>query len=356
VSIDDLLPLPEPAPGDPGQPGADAPSVSTAQPPRCPTRTRWYRDGALAEQGFAPEELSERLDQDPSSFVWLDLHDPDIDDLAIVTQEFGLHPLAIEDAVHDRQRPKLDRYSTHLFLNVYAVDVEGDRLHTSEVSAFVLERALITVRKADFDIDALVTRWDSAPSVTRVGVGGLLHGLLDAIVDGQARAVDRVGDKVEELETALFDDDSRVDIRRRGFEVRKSLATLRRVALPMRDVVGRLLHAEEGHLVPEKLQPYFQDVNDHVLHIGDDVEGYRDLVSNVLETNLNEQSNELNEVTKKLASWAAIIAVPTAITGFYGQNVPYPGFSHEWGFVTSTVLIVLLAGGLYLLLKRRGWL
>jgi magnesium transporter len=128
------------------------------------------------------------------------------------------------------------------------------------------------------------------------------------------------------------------------------------VALPMRDVVGRLLHAEEGHLVPDRLQPYYQDVYDHVLHIGDDVEGYRDLVANVLETSLNEQSNELNEVTKKLAAWAAIIAVPTAITGFYGQNVPYPGFAHQWGFLTSTLLIVVLAGGLYLLLKRRGWL
>ncbi|MDH2442653.1 magnesium transporter CorA family protein [Amnibacterium sp. CER49] len=356
MSIDDLLPLPEPAPGDPGQPGADAPSVSADRPPTCPTRTRWYRNGALAKEGFPAEDLSERLEEDPASFVWLDLYDPDIEDLAIVTQEFGLHPLAIEDAVHDRQRPKLDRYASHLFLNVYAVDAEDDGLRTSEVSAFVLERALITVRKADFDIDALVARWDSAGWVTSAGVGGLLHGLLDAIVDGQARAVDRVGDAVEGLEDALFDDDSRLDIRRRGFEVRKDLATLRRVTLPMRDVVGRLLHAEEGHLVPDRLQPYYQDVYDHVLHIGDDVESDRDLVANVLETSLNQQSNELNEVTKKLAAWAAIIAVPTAITGFYGQNVPYPGFAHEWGFITSTVLIVLLAGGLYLLLKRRGWL
>jgi magnesium transporter len=356
MSIDDVLPLPEPAPGDPGQPGADAPSVSSAHPPRCATRTRWYRGGLLAEEGFAAEALSERLDQDRTSFVWLDLHDPDLDDLAIVTQEFGLHPLAVEDAVQDRQRPKLDRYATHLFLNVYAVEVEDDGLRTSEVSAFVLERALITVRKADFDIDALVARWDSAGQVTGAGVGGLLHGLLDAIVDGQARAVDGIGDSVEELEEALFDEDSRLDIRRRAFEVRKSLATLRRVTLPMRDVVGRLLHAEEGHLVAERLLPYYQDVYDHVLHIGDDVESDRDLVANVLETRLNEQSNELNEVTKKLAAWAAIIAVPTAITGFYGQNVPYPGFSREWGFLTSTLLIVLLAGGLYMLLKRRGWL
>jgi magnesium transporter len=126
----------------------------------------------------------------------------------------------------------------------------------------------------------------------------------------------------------------------------------------MGEVLARLLRGEDGrvtHLQGE-LVPYFEDVHDHVLRIAADVDSARELVGSVLETNVNEQSNELNEITKKLASWAAIIAVPTAVTGFYGQNVPYPGFSKEWGFVTSCVLIVVLAGGLYVLLRRRGWL
>jgi magnesium transporter len=102
--------------------------------------------------------------------------------------------------------------------------------------------------------------------------------------------------------------------------------------------------------------PYFHDVYDYVLGAAESVDSTRERIGSILETNLNEQSNDLNEITKKLAAWAAIIAVPTAVTGFYGQNVPYPGYTQVWGFVTSTVVIVVLAGGLYVLLRRRGWL
>lgn len=358
--MDKPVPEPLPAPGDPGRAGALAPDVSLAEPPTCPARTRWYRNGRLAEEGFAPEEISEHLDADPDSFAWLDLDDPDEADLAIVTREFGLHPLAVEDAVHDHQRPKLDRYSTHLFSNVYAVQTIGDglALRTTEISAFITPRALVTVRKAPFDIDALVARWDATPELTHTGVGFLLHGLLDAVVDGQEQAVDAIGDRVDALEDALFDGTSRSEIRKDGFLLRKDLVVLRRIITPMGEVLARLLRGDDNrvtHLQGELL-PYFEDVHDHVLRIAADVDAARELVSSVLETNVNEQSNELNEITKKLASWAAIIAVPTAVTGFYGQNVPYPGFSKEWGFATSCALIVVLAGGLYVLLKRRGWL
>jgi magnesium transporter len=360
VTMDVPVPEPVPAPGDPGSSGPLAHSVSLVEPPRCPTRTRWYRDGRLAEEGFPAEDISERLDADAGSFAWLDLDDPDEQDLAIVTQEFGLHPLAVEDAVHDHQRPKLDRYATHLFSNVYAIETAGDglALRTSEISAFITPRALVTVRKAPFDVDALVARWDAVPELTRSGVGFLLHGLLDAVVDGQEQVVDALADRVQALEDALFDGTSRGEIRRTGFLLRKDLIVLRRVILPMGEVLARLLRGEEGRPTPVhgELLPYFEDVRDHVLRIGDDVEAARELVGSVLETNVNEQSNELNEITKKLASWAAIIAVPTAVTGFYGQNVPYPGFGKEWGFLTSTLLLVVLAGGLYLLLRRRGWL
>ncbi len=356
------LPVPEPvpAPGDPQQHGALAPSVTEVSPPKCPTRTRWYRNGRLAEQGFPAEEISERLDADPESFAWLDLDDPDAADLAIVTQEFGLHPLAVEDAVHDHQRPKLDRYASHLFSNVYAVETVGDglELRTSEISAFITHRALVTVRKAPFDIDALVARWDAVPELTRTGVGFLLHGLLDAVVDGQELAVDALGDRVDALEDALFDGTSRSDIRRYGFLLRKDLAVLRRIVVPMGEVLARLTRGEDDRVTAIKgeLLPYFEDVHDHVLRIAADLDAARELVGSVLETNVNEQSNELNEITKKLASWAAIIAVPTAVTGFYGQNVPYPGFSKESGFISSCILIVVLAGGLYALLKRQKWL
>lgn len=353
---DPRVPEPGPAGGDPDTAGPTAQSVSPAVPPKCATRTRLYRSGKLLAEGFPADQISEHLDADPDAVVWLDLHDPDEADLQIVTHEFGLHPLAVEDAVHDHQRPKLDRYRTHLFANMYAVAFDAGRaeLTTSEISAFITPRALITVRKADFDVDTLVARWDSAPELASDGVGFLVHGLLDTVVDGHYNATEQLDEAIDDLEDRLFEAHPGVDIRRRGFELRRSLVQLRRVVVPTRELVSRVHN--DKRLVEEDLAPYFQDVYDHSLHAAETLDAARDLIGGILETNVTEQGNDLNEITKKLASWAAIIAVPTAVTGFYGQNVPYPGFGHHSGFVISSVMIVVLAGGLYLILRRRGWL
>ncbi|HEV7189243.1 MAG TPA: magnesium transporter CorA family protein [Blastococcus sp.] len=333
--------------------------MSTAAPPHCRTRTRLYRGGELVAQGFAAADISEHLDADDEAVVWLDLHDPDIHDLAVVIKEFGLHPLAVEDALHDHQRPKLDRYRSHLFASMYAsaFDSESGQLVTGEVNAFITPRALITVRKDEFDVDTLLARWDAESELAGSGVGFLVHGLLDAVVDGHYRAVEQLTDAVDELEDALFDPRPGFDIHRRGFDLRKSQVQLRRVIVPMRDLLMGLERTDGPvQLVSEALAPYFHDVHDHVLRAVDGVETAHDLIVSVLETNYTEQSNQLNEITKKLAAWAAIIAVPTAVTGFYGQNVPYPGFSQHWGFVLSTSVIVGLGGGLYWTLRRRNWL
>lgn len=331
--------------------------MSTAAPPRCPTRTRLYRGGALVAEGFPAEQISDRLDADPDAVIWLDLDDPDRADLQIVIEEFGLHPLAVEDAIHDDQRPKLDRYHSHLFTSMYAAafDPATGELATSEINAFITTRALITVRKDDFDIDTLLARWDATPELAGNGVGHLVHGLLDAVVDGQYNAVEQLDDAGDALEDALFEPHPGLDIRRRGFELRKSLMRLRKIVAPMRELVTRLQHADT-HLINEEMAPYYQDVHDHVLRCADNLNNARELITSILETNLTEQSNDLNEITKKLAAWAAIIAVPTAVTGFYGQNVPYPGFSQHWGFIVSTTVIIGLSGGLYLLLHHRNWL
>ncbi|MGH3157509.1 MAG: CorA family divalent cation transporter [Streptosporangiaceae bacterium] len=155
-------PAAEPEPGDPQTPGQPAGSVTTAIPPECPTRTRLYRSGELLEEGFPAEQLSERLAADQDAVAWLDLYESTEADLQIVTEEFGLHPLAVEDAISPHQRPKVDRYRTHMFASMYAVFVSesGDTLAAGEVSVFITSRALITVRKDDFDIDALIARWD----------------------------------------------------------------------------------------------------------------------------------------------------------------------------------------------------
>jgi magnesium transporter len=237
------------------------------------------------------------------------------------------------------------------------LDVDTGELQTSEIAAFITTSALVTVRRDEsFPIDKLVARWDDNRALTRYGVGALLHGLLDFVVDGHFETVESLDDQIEQLEDLLFDDRPRDrDVQRRSFELRKSLVKLRRVVLPMREVVNTLMRRDLG-LVADELMPYYQDVYDHVLRATEWTESLRDLVNTILETNLTIQGNRLNIITKKVTSWAAIIAVPTAITGFYGQNVPYPGFAHGSGFLTSTILIVVLSGTLYLAFKRNDWL
>ena len=321
-------------------------------------RTRCYRGGALTDEDFPLEDVSEHLAEE-SSIVWIDLCAPDLGELQLVADELGLHKLAVEDAAHGHQRPKLDRYSGHDFLSAYAVhlDVASGQLTTDELAAFITPSALVTVRRDEaFSIDGLLSRWDDDVDLTTFGVGALLHGLLDFVVDGHFETVESLDDQIELLEDLLFDDRPHDQaVQRRSFELRKSLVQLRRVVLPMREVVNTLMRRDIG-LVSDELMPYYQDVYDHVLRATEWTESLRDLVNTILETNLTIQGNRLNIITKKVTSWAAIIAVPTAITGFYGQNLPYPGFAHQSGFVTSSILILALSGVLYLTFKHKDWL
>jgi magnesium transporter len=320
--------------------------------------TRLYRDGVLEAKDFPAAQISDYLEE-PGTVVWLDLCEPDQDDLQVISEEFGLHPLAIEDATQPHERPKLDRYQDHYFLTAYAVglDAATGKLFTSELAAFVTPRALITVRKdARFDIDGVVARWDGSADLAGHGVGFLLWGLLDFVVDGHFTTVQQLDEAIEGLEDLLFDERPKsAEVQRRSFELRKSLVVLRRLVLPMREVVNSLLRRDLG-LVDQGMAPYFQDVYDHVLRATEWTESLRDLVSTILETNITIQGNRLNATTKKVTGWAAIIAVPTAVTGYYGMNVPYPGFGQHSGVVTSTVLLVGLSTGLYVLFRRLDWL
>jgi magnesium transporter len=322
-------------------------------------RTRCYRNGVLSDEDFSLDQLSEHLDHDDSAVVWVDLCAPDTAELALVANELGLHELAVEDATSRQERPKFDRYDGHDFLTAYLVglDVKSGELVTGEIAAFITPSALVTVRHdEEFPIDGLLARWDQNADLTKFGVGALVHGLLDFVVDAHFDAVQSLDEEIEQLENLLFDDrPHEAAVHRRSFELRKSLVQLRRVVLPMREVVNTMMRRGDP-LVPDQMTPYYQDVYDHVLRATEWTESLRDLVSTIVETNLTIQGNRLNIITKKVTSWAAIIAVPTAITGFYGQNLPYPGFSHESGFLASSVLIVGLSAVLYLVFKRNDWL
>jgi len=323
-------------------------------------RTRLYRNGSMLSEDFPVDLISDHLESKSDCAIWLDLCSPDAALLKTVGQEFGLHALAIEDALAESQRTKVDRYSTHLFMSAHSaeLDEETGRLSAREVSVFILPKALITVRKdPEFDIEPVVHRWDESADLTRYGVSFLLYGLLDYLVDGHFRAVEALDGGVEEVEDELFSDnrDSVERVQRRSFELRKSLVLLRRITLPMREVINTLLRHDLG-IVPEEMGPYYRDIYDHVIRATEWTESLRDLVTTIVETNLTEQGNRMNLIMKKVTSWAAIIAVPTAITGWYGQNLPYPGFANRFGLLTSSVLIVGLAATLYVVFRRKDWL
>jgi len=335
--------------------------VTPLPAPSCPTLTRLYVDGKVIDEGFGADEVPAKLEEHPEAVLWLDFLDPGIEDLQPVAHEFNLHPLAVEDAVHDHQRPKLDRYRNHLFMNIYAVKIENvegrPELTKHEISSFITERALITVRKSAADVDAIIARWDAQPELgVKGGVGFLVYGLLDLIVDGQFAAARTLDEAMDKTEDRILDEGGAPRaVRMYGFALRKTLAALRRPVAPMPDLISQVLRSDL-ELINDHLAPYYRDVDDHAQRATDAIDNARDRINGLLEADLNEQSNALNDITRKLAAWAAIIAVPTALTGFFGQNVPYWGYEKFSGFVFSSILIVVTAGGLYLYLKRRGWL
>lgn len=334
-------------------------SCLAVSPTDCQAHTRLWRSGVLVEQGFPVEDISTYLAQD-GTVVWLDLLQPSVTDMDVVVEELGLHPLAIEDALHDHQRPKLDCYEDHLFLAAYAVSCDpgdGLLLRTAEVAAFLTPRALVTVRKDPLlKLEPLLQRWDGTAQNAPSGVAYLAHGLVDHLVDGHTAAIGVLDDEAEDLEDLLFADDSTSgELQRRSFALRKALTALRRAVLPMRDVVAVMLRPDVG-LVDERMAPYLRDVDDHVERAATDIDGLRDLLGSIFDTNLTLASNRLNETIFRLTAYAAILAATTAITGYFGQNVPFPGSQEPAGFVTSTVLLIVSVTALYAFFKRRGWL
>ncbi|WP_019629866.1 magnesium transporter CorA family protein [Actinomadura atramentaria] len=329
-----------------------------------PARTRQWIGDRVAAEGFPVAELRDRLDGG-SAVVWVDLCAPDHDDLRLVADVLGLDPVALEDAVSRRERAKLDRYASYLFLNLYATDVAERRLALHELSVFVTDRALVTIRQDErFDADELVRRWDDDLALWRRGTGDevanvqpiLLYSLLDLVVDGHLDAVQALDDETDAVEELIFDDGAAGrEIQHRSYRLRKNLAALRRVTLPMREILNTLLR-RDTEAVPAAMQPYYQDVYDHTLRVTEQTDALRDLVADLLETRIALQDNHLNEVMKKVTSWAAIVAVPTAVTGFFGQNVAFPGRDTIWGFTFSSAVVVVFGVVLYTVFKRNDWL
>ena len=321
-------------------------------------RTRVYRKGTLEAEGFAVADVSEYLDQ-PDTVVWVDLCTPSKQQLHTLAGELGLHELAVEDALGPHQRPKLDRYATHLFLSCHGVrvDVDNGRLEETEVDAFVSKRWFITVRESDqFPIAPVLERWDRSPDLAAHGVPFLLYGILDVVVDGYFDAVQVFDDYYEEVSEGIFAERPLAPSQQRHwFDMRRAMVRFHRLTVPMREAINSLLRRENA-AVSEELYPYFQDVYDHILRVSESSDSLRDLVATIVDTNLSLRDYRQNQIVKKVSSWAAIIAVPALVTGYYGMNVPYPGSGHTWGVVSSTALMVAACAGLFLLFRRNDWL
>jgi magnesium transporter len=321
-------------------------------------RTRVWRGGSVETDGFPFDQISDYLEE-PDCLVWVDVCAPDRSRLNALAGELSLDPHAVEDAVEKRERPKASRYATHMFLAAYDVsfDREAGQLRAHQVAAFVLRNALVTVRQSeDVDMDRVVAVWDENADLMKFGSKALVHGLLDVLVDRHFAAIEALDDEIEKIEDILFEEtrESVREVQRRSYALRKALVEARRVILPMREVVNAVMRrADDAH--PE-LEPYYDDLYDHVLRAAEWTESLRDMISSIFETNLSLADSRLNTIMRKLTAWAAIIAVPTAITSFYGQNVLYPGFGTHWGFWVSIVIMIMIAVGLYVVFRRKDWI
>jgi magnesium transporter len=318
---------------------------------------RLFRDGAPSAAIGSVAKLHDAL-LDPERYGWVDCVDPTHDELRHLERALGVHRLAMEAATASDERPKLERYGDVLFLAAYSVhfDPETAEATIASVRAFATSRLIVTLHSTDFDMAPIAARWDEPPEAAPHGVPFLLWGLLDSIIDDHFEAVQQLDAEVEATEDLLFGaTPADAAVQRRCFALRKSLVLMRRVALPMREVMNTVMRRDVA-LVGEQLVPYYQDAYDHVLRVTEWTESLRDLVSALLDTQVAIQGNRMNLVMKKVTSWAAIIAVPTAITGFYGQNLPIPGIERQWGFVVSCVAIVAASLTLFAVFKKKDWL
>jgi magnesium transporter len=329
-------------------------------------RTRVYQKGQLLAENCDPALISDYLALD-DHVVWLDLVQPTSEELGLFKEEFGLHPLAIEDATHAHQRPKIDRYRRHLFAAVYAawlVDKDvgpGGRrdveLETTEVDIFVGRQYLITVRKDPaWNIEPVLVRWEKGDALMEHGVSYMLHALLDQVVDEYGVVTEQLDDQLDDVEERLLLQGGVGEVQEDLLDLRRAVVRLRKVVLPLRESFGALT---EGQIVDvaDEMHPYYGDIKDHVLRVAGDLEALQDLLLNAIQLNMSMASNRLNIIMKQLTGWAAIIGVNTVIVGVYGMNFRlWPDGENPWGFWIANGFMAACSVVLYVYFRRKDWL
>jgi magnesium transporter len=316
-----------------------------------------FRDGTIVEEAFDPARISDTL-QDEGTLMWLDVVEPSEQDLAMLQEEFDLPPVVIEDVREQEQRPHVEAFGDAYFIVMYAFALQERQAIPQELHAIVGPRYLVTLRyKPAFDMQPVLRRWkQEEPGLAKEGGGFLLHPLLDEVVDSYLEVLDELELRSEEVEEEVFGESPAADIQATIFREKKRLLEFRRRVLPLREVIDLL--QEEHQVVTPALRAEYKDVADHVVRSLELVESVRELLTTALDAHLSRVGHQLNEIMKKLTSWAAIILVPTLIAGIYGMNFfrPFPDFAHPVGFWIAIGMMLVSGGSLYWVFRRRGWM
>ena len=314
--------------------------------------------GGLRVGEVAIPDISEVLKQ-PNRFVWIGLHEPDAELLAEVQQEFSLHDLAVEDAALAHQRPKLERYGESLFvvLRTAHLDRATGEIEFGETHLFVGSNYVVSVRHGpSLPYVEVRSRCEANPDLLARGPSFVLYSLMDFIVDQYFPLVDALEDKLEALEDNIFRQTLTRETTERIYQLKRMLLEVKRGVAPLVDMCNRLMRADTT-LISEEVRPYFRDVYDHAIRINEMIDMLRELLTTALEANLSLVAVSQNDAMKRLAGWAAIIAVPTMIAGIYGMNFKFmPELDWFLGYPMAMALMLGACGFLYYKFKRSGWL
>jgi magnesium transporter len=293
----------------------------------------------------------------PGHVVWIGLHEPSLELLRKVQGQFGLHELAIEDALKAHQRPKLEQYGDALFVVARTAQMLDGRIAFGETHLFVGRGYVISVRHgASTTYTPVRERCEAAPKAFSEGEDFILYAILDFIVDNYMPVIETIQAEVEEIEDNILGANPSKDQISRIYQLRRDLLRLRNAAVPLVEVCRRL---EKPGLpgIDAAMSPLFRDVSDHIRQVQEEIESLREVLSFTFETSLMTGQSQQNEVTRKLAAWAAILAVPTAVAGLYGMNFDVlPELHWKYGYPFVLVIIAVVCGWLYWRFRQKQWL
>ncbi|NHZ37182.1 magnesium/cobalt transporter CorA [Massilia rubra] len=314
-----------------------------------------YQEGKKLSD-ISVEAISDYI-QKPDCFVWVALKDAQPDELAIMQHEFGLHELAVEDALRGHQRPKIEEYGDSLFVVVQTVETDGDELSVGQVAMFVGENYVLSVRNNVMrGFLGVRARAEREPHLLAKGSSFVLYALMDAVVDRYFPVVDALESELETIEDRIFIRGSQRDNIERLYELKRKVLTLRHAVTPLLDAIGKL----HGGRVPSfcrDTQEYFRDVHDHLQRINASLDTIRDTIGTAIQVNLSMVAIDDGEVNKRLAAWAAIFAVFTAFAGVWGMNFEFmPELKWHFGYLAALCVMISVCFYLYYRFRKSGWL